>query len=220
MSMHRCAFLLLGSGRCVCIQIGHCEFDRSRGLGRDCVSVEVASSPLLRLLYVPCVLSFWLSQSEDNRLLGQHWSFDPGAEDFTRELHARVSSVAVLGRFSRLLCDPNRAVGSDTMFRDVADSLPVHLNAKGKLDGDEVKKRLDALYYPYHQALKKVFDAVQPTIILSPHRLHSLVHTRMLSVTLSKQAARSTSSFLVTFFSWFVDLRQFHAGVRRPAPFD
>jgi predicted N-formylglutamate amidohydrolase len=70
----------------------------------------------------------WQWPDGDARLLGMHWSFDAGAEDFTRELSARLPSVAVLARFSRLLCDANRPLGAETMFRNVADGQPVLLN--------------------------------------------------------------------------------------------
>lgn len=81
-----------------------------------------------------------MSQTDDSHLLGSHWSFDPGAEDFTRELVRRLPSVGVLSRFSRLLCDPNRPLGADTMFRPEADGQPVGLNKaidKGQSAGRE-----------------------------------------------------------------------------------
>jgi predicted N-formylglutamate amidohydrolase len=73
-------------------------------------------------------VSFLAVQSGDSRLVATHWSFDAGAEEFTRELSKRLPSVAVLARFSRLLCDANRPIGSETMFRKEAEGKPILLN--------------------------------------------------------------------------------------------
>jgi predicted N-formylglutamate amidohydrolase len=72
--------------------------------------------------------SFLAIQSGDSRLVATHWSFDAGAEEFTRELSKRLPSVAMLSRFSRLLCDANRPIGSETMFRKEAEGKPILLN--------------------------------------------------------------------------------------------
>lgn len=108
-------------------------------------------------------------ESDRERLYGTHWSYDPGAEPFTRELSESVASVGILSRFSRLLCDPNRPLGSETMFRSMAEGAPVELNA-GRLSEEEVAKRVERLYRPYHAALKRVHEAIRPTLILAPHR--------------------------------------------------
>ena len=73
--------------------------------------------------------------------MGAHWSFDAGAEDFTRELVSRLPAVGVLARFSRLLCDANRPLGSDSMFRDTADGLPVELNNPATLTEGQQQSR-------------------------------------------------------------------------------
>ena len=55
------------------------------------------------------------------------WRPLPHAE-LTRELSAAVAAPAVIAQFSRLLVDANRPLDSPTLFRDVADGQPVHLN--------------------------------------------------------------------------------------------
>jgi len=109
----------------------------------------------------------WQWPSGDSRLLGMHWSHDAGADEFTRELSKRLPSVAVLARFSRLLCDANRPLGSDTMFRKEADGKPVQLNSD--LNDTEIQRRVDTLYKPYHRALKNVAEVVKPSLVLSVH---------------------------------------------------
>lgn len=114
-------------------------------------------------------LSLFFPQSADTDLVGSHWSYDPGAEDFTRDLSRRIASVSVLSRYSRLLCDPNRPVGSETMFRVEADHRPVALNHPDALTDAEREKRLQQLYEPYHAALRSAVDRIRPTMILSAH---------------------------------------------------
>jgi len=111
----------------------------------------------------------WHWPADDQRLVGQHWSFDAGAKEFTREITGRLSSVAVLARFSRLLCDANRPIGSDTMFRKEADGQPVLLNEPKRLHQHDIDLRIEQLYKPYHAALKRVHEVVQPTLVLSVH---------------------------------------------------
>lgn len=92
----------------------------------------------------------WSWPDEDRWLVGTHWAWDIGAAEITRALSARLGAPAILAGFSRLLVDPNREPGSPTLFRDVADGRPVHLNRD--LDDAERQRRLEALYEPYHAA--------------------------------------------------------------------
>jgi len=50
----------------------------------------------------------WTPEPEDRALLADHWGWDVGAADLTRALAELTGSCAVLSRFSRLVCDPNR----------------------------------------------------------------------------------------------------------------
>jgi len=109
----------------------------------------------------------WEWPSGDSRLVATHWSFDAGAEEFTRELSKRLPSVAVLARFSRLLCDANRPIGSETMFRKEAEGKPILLNQN--LTESEIQRRLDTLYHPFHHSLKRVCDVVKPRLVLAIH---------------------------------------------------
>jgi len=92
----------------------------------------------------------WTWPDEDRWLVGTHWAWDIGAAEITRGLSARLGAPAVLAGFSRLLVDPNREPGSPTLFRDVADGRPVHLNLG--LSEEEKQRRLQGLYEPYHRA--------------------------------------------------------------------
>lgn len=98
----------------------------------------------------------------DDWIKDTHWAYDPGAEEFSRELAEAMGSVAVLSRVSRLLCDVNRPIGSKTMFRDRADGQPVGLNAE--LSENERALRTWNFWVNYHRALAIVADEVEPRV--------------------------------------------------------
>lgn len=88
------------------------------------------------------------ASAEDERWLGTHWGWDIGAAQLTRELVARKSCVAVLARFSRLVCDANRAVDAPTFVRGDVEGHTLSFN-RG-LDQVEVARRIAAYHAPYH----------------------------------------------------------------------
>jgi len=57
----------------------------------------------------------------DRWLRGTHWAYDLGAEAIALEYAEAVRARLVCARFSRLLIDPNRALGDGTLFRDLAE---------------------------------------------------------------------------------------------------
>ncbi|MEZ4318863.1 MAG: N-formylglutamate amidohydrolase [Myxococcota bacterium] len=101
----------------------------------------------------------WLSED--------HWAWDPGAALVTRDLVEAFGSRAVLSRVSRLVIDTNRPLYSQTLFRDVADGRPVHLNT-GLPDLARGQRVLD-WWEPYHQALDALCGAAPAQVLLSVH---------------------------------------------------
>ncbi len=109
----------------------------------------------------------WRWPSRDRRLVGTHWTFDPGAADLTRDLAISLGAGAVLSRFTRLLADPNRPEGAPDLFREFADGAPVALNAN--LDDREREERLGSLYRPYHEALDRAVARSSAAVVFSVH---------------------------------------------------
>lgn len=103
----------------------------------------------------------------DERLVGDHWSYDLGAAELTRELAAATGWPAVLSRFSRLLIDPNRPLDSDTLFRDVADGQPVFVNSEAT--DSEKAQRIELLYKPYHAAVAELMSRPEVRMGFSIH---------------------------------------------------
>jgi predicted N-formylglutamate amidohydrolase len=104
---------------------------------------------------------------EDAWLVGTHWSYDLGARALTLELAAELSASAVLSRFTRLLVDPNRALGQPDLFRELAEGRQIALN-RG-LDAEERARRIDLYYKPFHAALEQALARCEAPLLLSIH---------------------------------------------------
>lgn len=109
----------------------------------------------------------WEWPEADRWLVGTHWAYDIGAAELTRELTLELGASAVLSRFTRLLCDPNRDEGDPTLFRDVADGHPVELN-RG-LSPEERARRIERLWRPYHAAVDRVVGQSGAPLVLAVH---------------------------------------------------
>jgi predicted N-formylglutamate amidohydrolase len=95
----------------------------------------------------------WEPSAADLPYLHDHWGWDVGAADLTREL-ARLSGCgALLSRFSRLVCDPNRDPGEPTfVVREVAGHV---LTWNRAVDGAERTRRRARYFDPYHAAIDR-----------------------------------------------------------------
>jgi predicted N-formylglutamate amidohydrolase len=103
----------------------------------------------------------------DAWLVGTHWCSDIGAADLARELALALGCPAVLAGFSRLLCDPNRPLGSPTLFLGIAEGRSVHLNRQ--LDDWERVRRVDWFYRPYHDRLGEAVAARPGATVMAVH---------------------------------------------------
>jgi len=103
----------------------------------------------------------------DERLVGTHWSFDLGSEEFARELTAATNSYCLLSRYSRLLCDPNRPLTSPTLYRMEAEKAPVLLNTYAT--NADLLERTRLYYEPYHEMLQTLAELKQIRLVLSIH---------------------------------------------------
>lgn len=109
----------------------------------------------------------WHWADEDAWVIGSHWSYDLGAADLTRELATALGAAAVLSRFSRLLCDPNRAETDPSVFRDRAEGRGLRINTG--LDEAERERRLAAYHRVYHAVVDRVVAAHPGHTLLSIH---------------------------------------------------
>ena len=91
-----------------------------------------------------------------------HFALDIGAVEVTRFLSERLQLPAVLAGYSRLMVDCNRRFDDPTAFPDEIDGLPVPGNADLTLA--ERQARADALYWPYHHAVRDQLAALETQV--------------------------------------------------------
>ncbi|MFT7625510.1 MAG: putative N-formylglutamate amidohydrolase [Myxococcota bacterium] len=109
----------------------------------------------------------WTWSPGDERLVDDHWSWDLGAADLTRELAASLQAPAMLACFTRLLIDPNRPLTGANLFRDTADGHPVDLNLA--ISPDDSHARISGYWAPFHDAIDARVAAAPPELLLSIH---------------------------------------------------
>jgi len=89
----------------------------------------------------------------DRPFLADHWGWDVGAADLARDLATRTGSCAVLSRFSRLVCDPNREPGQDDFVVTEVEGHALALNRD--VDAAERRRRRARWFDPYHAAVDR-----------------------------------------------------------------
>lgn len=90
----------------------------------------------------------------DRELLDDHWGSDIGAAEVTRALVSLLGGQAVLGGFSRLVIDLNRAPDDPTLILERAGDQQVELNA-GLTDAER-HRRIETLFIPFHRAVDEM----------------------------------------------------------------
>lgn len=113
----------------------------------------------------------WSATPADEQILCDHWGWDPGAADLTRALLRRLGGAAVLSRFSRLVCDPNRNPSDQTF---VVETIEGHsLSWNRRIDAQERRRREEIYHEPYHQEIDRILRgrvaSQQPVRLLSIH---------------------------------------------------
>ena len=91
--------------------------------------------------------------------LERHISWDIGAAEVTRLLASRLDAPAVLAGYSRLAIDLNRRLDHPTSIVTDSDgtAVPGNLN----LSADDVQRRIDAIFHPYHRAVEETLAGIR-----------------------------------------------------------
>lgn len=104
-------------------------------------------------------------------VLNRHVGWDIGAAGVARALARHLGAAAVIARYSRLVVDLNRPVGDPDSMPAVSDGIPIPANAE--LTREQVRARIEGLYWPYHQALEwelgHIRSAGEVPVTLSVH---------------------------------------------------
>jgi predicted N-formylglutamate amidohydrolase len=99
----------------------------------------------------------WEPEPEERALLAEHWGWDIGAADLARALAELTGSCAVLSRFSRLVCDPNRDPAEPSFVVREIEGRRLAWNRS--LDAAELRRRVARYFDPYHAAIDAAIRA-------------------------------------------------------------
>ncbi len=117
------------------------------------------------------LLPEWTADPGDEPLLEDHWGWDIGAADLTRALAADTGSCAVLSRFSRLVCDPNREPSQASFVVQEIDGRELSFN-RG-VDAAERARRRERYFVPFHDAIDRTLAArhalAEPVVLCAIH---------------------------------------------------
>lgn len=95
----------------------------------------------------------------DEEDLRRHIGWDIGAAEVTLRLADRLDAPAVLGGYSRLVIDLNRAPGSPTSIPEVSDGTRIPGNEG--LNEADAGLRADELFSPYHDAVARSLRSIR-----------------------------------------------------------
>ena len=101
------------------------------------------------------------------REMGRHIAYDVGADGVARRLAECLGATAILGRFSRLVVDPNRGEDDPTLIMQLYDGTIIPGNRH--LDPEERRRRIDTYYRPYHDAYARLAARRPDTIVVAVH---------------------------------------------------
>lgn len=118
----------------------------------------------------------------DRAWLASHWGFDIGARNVTREIIRQTGSFGVFARYSRLVCDANRAPEHrDLMRRDVEGTV---ISFNRDISDAERQRRIVTLHDPYHHAIdrylgQRLKDSESEVVLVSVHSFTPVWNNRV-----------------------------------------
>ena len=99
--------------------------------------------------------------------MARHIAYDVGALGVARGLAEALDSPLAWADFSRLVIDPNRGEDDPTLLMRLYDGSVIPGNRAA--DATEKRRRLDAYYRPYHEAVAGLAAARDDTVIIAVH---------------------------------------------------
>lgn len=99
--------------------------------------------------------------------MNRHIAYDVGAAGVARELARHLDAPVILSNFSRLVIDPNRGEDDPTLLMKLYDGTIIPGNRHA--GQEELERRLNRCYRPYHTALSELAARQRDTVIVSVH---------------------------------------------------
>ena len=95
--------------------------------------------------------------------LVRHIAWDIGAATLTKQFCQTYGAAGLLAGFSRLVIDPNRDLGHESLIPAISDGTPIPGNQN--LSSAQKHARIKQFYQPYHRALESELDKAEARFI-------------------------------------------------------
>tara|TARA_Y100000591_G_scaffold186854_1_gene161403 strand:- start:122 stop:823 length:702 start_codon:yes stop_codon:yes gene_type:complete len=101
-----------------------------------------------------------------------HKAYDPGVKDLALNLSNKLNSYLILGDYSRLLIDFNRDLNDPTLISAISDRKLIIGNKN--ITKQERINRINNMYRPYHEKIKKKILGKKINVIVSLHSFNPI----------------------------------------------
>ena len=133
--------------------------------------------PKVKLLIVADHASNYIPKKYNNLGLEQkdvvtHKAYDPGVKELAINLSNKLNSQLVLGEYSRLLIDCNRDEDDPTLISAISDRKLILGNKK--ITKQDKNYRINKMYKPYHEKIKKKILENKINMIISLHSFNPI----------------------------------------------
>lgn len=99
--------------------------------------------------------------------LQRHIAYDLGAERVARKMAARLDATLVLQRYSRLVIDCNRPVGSPQSVPEISDGTVVPANLD--ISSEARAARVREIFTPFHDMVSRLIAERRPRAVFAIH---------------------------------------------------
>lgn len=103
--------------------------------------------------------------------LGSHVAWDLGVAELGRRLSARLDACLIAASYSRLVIDANRPPGSPDSIVTLSERTRIAANEG--LAPEDVRRREEEVFHPYHRRIRDELDArdasARPSVLVALH---------------------------------------------------
>ncbi|CAK74630.1 unnamed protein product (macronuclear) [Paramecium tetraurelia] len=106
------------------------------------------------------------SEEDQRNFANTHWAVDIGALNLAKYLANHTESTLVNSKYSRLYCDVNRQIQSESLFRQTGDNQKIELNQNLSLEEQWIRIQYHS---NYHFEVRQAIHELKPKFIYSIH---------------------------------------------------
>jgi predicted N-formylglutamate amidohydrolase len=103
--------------------------------------------------------------------LATHVAWDLGVAELGQRLSARLDACLIAASYSRLVIDANRPPGSPDSIATLSERT--RITANEEISPEDVRRREDEVFHPYHRRIREELDAraasARPSVLIALH---------------------------------------------------